>query len=92
MRPVQAVGISDPGGLQRRARNFVALQGCVVGNVCAERPAMSKILRRIGIVFCAAALSPFYVIGFAFEVAKNWFQFGRQAADKAGDELIGNQP
>jgi len=49
---------------------------------------MTKALRRIGVVITAAYTSPFFLCGFVYQVACNWFEFGRNSADRAGDEWI----
>ena len=47
-----------------------------------------KLTRRIAIVISAAYCSPFFLLGFIWQVAENWFSFGRECAEQAGDEWI----
>lgn len=47
-----------------------------------------RVIRRIAILIAIVLLSPVLVAGFAFQVARNWFEFGRAYAELAEDEFL----
>lgn len=50
---------------------------------------MNRVIRRVAILLFVSLLMPVFIVGFAWRVATNWFEFGKNAAITAEDEWIG---
>ena len=50
-----------------------------------------RVIRRIALLIAIVLLSPVLVAGFAFQVARNWFEFGREYTAQAEDEFMGDK-
>lgn len=45
-----------------------------------------KIFRHVCFVLAVTLTIPFFMFGFAYQVARNWFEFGRASAEIANEE------